>query len=373
MYLELSDEQSFFHETVRRFLQTEMPMSKVRELSDSDDGVDRAWWREAANLGWCSLLVPAELGGGSLSGRPLQDASIVAEEIGRMVSPGPFVPVNVVVNALSRHPGPHDGVITELVNGNAIATWAFAESASRWSAPELSATAVIDGDSVIVTGHKTYVESATIADHFLVTARGDGGLTQVLVPRDASGMTIAANGAADLVRRFGNVRLDAVRLPRSAIVGEPGGADADVELQLQMSIALHCAETVGVIDRVFEFTVEYAQDRYAFGRPIASYQALKHRIADQLLALESCKSTTEAAIDAIDEESSDADRLISVAKSYVGTKSLPLISEAVQLHGGIGLTWEHDLHVYGRRVALNRAMYGTPEHHRERICQLLGV
>jgi alkylation response protein AidB-like acyl-CoA dehydrogenase len=175
------------------------------------------------------------------------------------------------------------------------------------------------------------------------------------------------------VRRFGTTTFDRVTLPTSAVVGEIGGAAAQVERQLQLALVLQCAEIVGLLDRVFEFTLEYMHDRYAFGRPIASYQALKHRIADMLLWLESAKGTTDAAIAAVDERADDASRLASVAKSYVAEKAMTIIQECNQFHGGISQTWEHDLHLYLRRATVDRALYGTPEQHRERLCVLLGI
>jgi alkylation response protein AidB-like acyl-CoA dehydrogenase len=141
---------------------------------------------------------------------------------------------------------------------------------------------------------------------------------------------------------------------------------------LQVALALQCAETVGAADRVFEFTIEYAQDRYAFGRPIASFQALKHRIADMLVWLEFSKSIADAAAQAVDR-GDDAERLVRVAKAYVADHCLDLIDDCVQINGGIGVTWEHDIHIYSRRAAVNRAVYGSPEEHKERIAALLEV
>ena len=162
--------------------------------------------------------------------------------------------------------------------------------------------------------------------------------------------------------------------PWVEFVGEVGGATAAVEHQLEIALALQCAEIVGAADRVFEFTIEYAQDRYAFGRPIASFQALKHRIADMLVWLEFSKSISDAAAKAVDGLGhEDPARLVSVAKAYVADKCLDLIDDCVQINGGIGVTWEHDIHIYSRRVAVDRAVYGSPEEHKERICALLEV
>ena len=159
-----------------------------------------------------------------------------------------------------------------------------------------------------------------------------------------------------------------MRVPAAAVVGEVGGAAAAVERQLEIALALQCAEIVGAADRVFEFTIEYAQDRFAFGRPIASFQALKHRIADMLVWLEFSKAISDArGQGGRRRRATKPARLVSVAKAYVGDKCLDIIDDCVQINGGIGVTWEHDIHLYSRRVAVDRAVYGSPEEHKERL------
>ena len=150
------------------------------------------------------------------------------------------------------------------------------------------------------------------------------------------------------------------------VLGVPGSADADVERQLEDAVVLQCAEMVGAVGRVLEFTIEYAQDRFSFGRPLASYQALKHRFADMKMWLEASHATAEAAARAVDT-GSDAAELVSVAKSYIGDRAPFILSECVQLHGGIGVTWDHDLHLYLRRVVQDQTQFGTPREHRERV------
>jgi alkylation response protein AidB-like acyl-CoA dehydrogenase len=372
--LELTEDQEFFRDTTRRFLESEAPLTTVRALWDTDDGFERGWWAKAAELGWTTLFVPEEHGGGSLSGNPVQDAVIVAEEMGRLVAPGPFLPVNVVCAALAR-----DGTAEQqaelfpgLLAGETIAAWAFGERGAPWDPSGISLTAEPAGDEIVLSGQKAYVEAGGVADQLLVTARTGDGLTQVVVPSSAAGLSVTRGRSIDLVRRYASIAFDGVRVPSSAVLGEVGGAADAVERQLEIALALQCAETVGAADRVFEFTIEYAQDRYAFGRPIASFQALKHRIADMLVWLEFSKSIVDGAARAVDTDN-DAARLVSVAKAYVGDRCLDLIDDCVQINGGIGVTWEHDIHIYSRRVAVNRAVYGTPEEHRERLCTLLGV
>jgi alkylation response protein AidB-like acyl-CoA dehydrogenase len=374
VFLELTDDQEFFRDTTRRFIDAEAPITAVRAVADAPSGFDPAWWHQAAELGWTAMFGTEAAGGGSLSGRPLSDAAIVAAERGRTVSPGPLVPVNVVVAALAGSgDGAHDERLANLVAGDEVAAWALADSGLRWDGRDPSTTVAVDGDSVVVSGRKRHVEAAEAASHVLVVGRTGTGVTQVLVPTDAPGVRVVPARSLDLTKRFGEVVLDEVRLPRAAIVGEPGAAGDAVERELRIALTLQCAETVGGLDRVFEFTLEYMHDRFAFGRPIASFQALKHRVADLLLQLETAKACVDAAAGAFDDGAENAGIEASVAKAYVGDVSMHLLQECMQFHGGISVTWEHDLHLFLRRATVNRETLGTPDQHRERICALLGV
>ena len=376
MELELTDEQTMLRDTTRRFLEDSMPLSAVRELAENEPaGFDRAWWRQAAELGWTSMLVPEELGGGSVSGAGLADLAMIAHERGRLVSPGPLLGTNVVAAALAAAgaPGEQAAVLEGLLAGEVVATWAFAEPNAEWSAAGVALTATPTAEGVVLDGVKTTVEAGAEGDQVLVTARTGAGLTQVLVPAGSPGVEVERMESLDLVRRLAEIRFTGVELPANAVVGEIGGAAADVERQLQLALVLQCAEIVGAIDRAFAFTVEWAFDRYSFGRPLASYQALKHRFAEMKLWLEASHATADAAVRAVEEAAANAAELVSVAKSYIGDQAPALLQGCVQMHGGIGVTWEHDLHLYLRRVTQNALLFGTPEDHRERIVALLGV
>ncbi|HKA04240.1 MAG TPA: acyl-CoA dehydrogenase family protein [Acidimicrobiales bacterium] len=375
MELELNQDQELFRDTTRKFLESESPLTTVRALADDPDGFDRRWWQRGAELGWTALLVPEDLGGGSITGAGLLDLVLVAEEMGRLVAPGPLLPVNVVASALvaSGTAEQRETVLPALVAGEQVATWCFPEPGRRWDAGGVELEAASTGDSFTLRGTKSPIEAAGQADHFLVTARTGGGLTQLLVPADTPGITVAPMESIDLVRRFAEVRFDDVTVPTSAVVGEVGGAGSDVERQLQVALAIQSAETVGATGRVFDFTLEYANDRYSFGRPIASYQALKHRFADMKLWLESSYATANACARAVQDGADDAAELVSVAASYIGDRTPEIVEDCVQMHGGIGVTWEHDIHLYLRRVTLNRALYGGPDEHRERLATLLGM
>jgi alkylation response protein AidB-like acyl-CoA dehydrogenase len=375
MNLQLTGEQEEFRLTARKFLEAEAPLSAVRELFEDANGFDSAFWSQAADLGWTSAFVPEQYGGGTLSGRSGSDAVIIAEEMGRVVAPGPFLPSNVVATAVAAA-GSVDQkteLLPRIAAGSTVATWALAEPGGVWSQtePDIQAVADVTSGRVVLTGTKSYVESAAVADLFLVTARTGEGLTQVLVPAGAPGLKVLPCRSLDITRRFGSVSLDGVSLPESAVLGTAAGAGPMVERQLQVALALQCAETVGACDSAFTSTVDFARDRYAFGRPIASFQAIKHRIADMLQWLEFSKAIVDTATEAVDEERSDAGELVSIAKAYAGDRCLDIVDDCVQISGGIGVTWEHDVHLFSRRIAVNRALFGSPDQHRERLCCLL--
>ena len=214
------------------------------------------------------------------------------------------------------------------------------------------------------------MEAGAQSDLLLVVARTDDGVRQFLVPTDASGVRIEPQQSIDLVKQYARVHFDGVDVDDSAAVGSVAETAGLIDRQSQIAQVLQCAEVVGILQTVFDFTVAWALDRHTFGRPLASYQALKHRFADMKMWLEACRATTAAAVAAISARSPDAGLSASIAKSYVGEMATEIVQGCVQMHGGIGVTWEHDLHVYLRRVALYRSMFGTPEEHNLRVYQL---
>ena len=369
--LQLSDDQVLFRDTTRRFLEDTCPLTEVRRLADKPAGFDPAWWRQGAELGWTSMLVPEDRGGGSVSGQGLADLTLVAEEHGRLVSPGPLGPVNVVAAALARVDG-HGEALDQLLAG-AIAAWCFDEPGPAWGADAVMLEATATDGGFVLTGTKTAVESGAEADWLLVTARSEQDLTQFLLPAGTPGVHVTPREGIDLVRRFATVHFDGAVAPAASIVGQVGAAASDVERQLQVAMVLQLAETIGAIGRVFEFTTEWAFDRFSFGRPLASYQELKHRFADMALWLEGSRATTAAAAAAVSQGTGNAAELVSVAKAYVGEHAGELVQDCIQMHGGIGITWDHDIHLYLRRVTLNGGQYGTVRNHRQRLTSLVGL
>ncbi|OBA78599.1 acyl-CoA dehydrogenase [Mycobacterium sp. 1164966.3] len=360
-----SPETALFTSTTQAFLQKEAPLRYVRELHSAGVSFDPAWWRRAAELGWAGLLVPEELGGGSVSGNGIADLANVAEQLGKTVAPGPLYPVSTVLAGLVTcgERQEHAAIVESLMSGETVASWAVSEPGRGWAPHDPSVTATQTGDGYRIDGAKDRVEAAAQSAVLLVTARCGDGVRQFLVPTDAPGIRITPQQSIDLVKQYARVDFDGVLVQPSAAVGTAAETAALIERQSRIAQLLQCAEVVGIVQTVFDFTVQWALDRYTFGRPLASYQALKHGFADMKMWLEACRATTSAAVADVAAGSPTADLSVSIAKSYVGEMAGPIVQGCVQMHGGIGVTWEHDLHLYLRRVTLYRAMFGTPEEH----------
>ncbi|HEY6530907.1 MAG TPA: acyl-CoA dehydrogenase family protein [Acidimicrobiales bacterium] len=359
-----TDDQELFRATARSFLEREAPLATVRSWIDRPDGFDAGWWRQAAEIGFTSFLVSEEAGGGSLSGRGLDDLLIVAEEMGRLVSPGPLVPANVVAGAVSTSATrqQRERLLPGILSGDHVPGWCSG----------VEVEVVVDGDDhhFVLRGGASLVEAGAQAQEVLVTATGSAGLTQFLVPVDAPGVTVTPLVGIDLVRRFARLDFGDVRVDRSSVLGQVGRAGPALQHQRLVALVLQCSETTGAMSRVLEFTLDYLGDRYAAGRPLSSYQVLKHYLADMKLWLEASRGVTALAARAVHDQTDEAEELVRAAAAYVGEHGTELVQKAVQLHGGIGITWEHDLHLYLRRVSLNRNLGGTPAEHLERLAEL---
>jgi len=372
MLHELTADQESLRDTTARFLAATVPAGRLRELHDDDAGFDRRWWERGAELGWTSLLVPEAAGGGSVSGRPVVDATLLAHEFGFHAAPGPLLSCNLVAAALGAAGPAHAGILQGLLSGSLVGSWCLTEAHPDGHRPEGVTTSVaVDGGELVVDGTKRPVEAAAQAEWLLVTGRTGAGLTQVLVPAGAPGVRLEPMTSVDLTRRFGLARFDGVRVPAEMAVGEVGDAARQIEHQLQLGLVLLAAESVGAMQQAFETTLQWSFDRYTFGRPLASYQELKHRFADMKTWLETGHAMADVAASAVECHDPDAAELASAAAAFIGHYGAELLQDCVQMHGGIGLTYEHDLHLFLRRVTLNRTVLGTPSHHRRRIAALL--
>jgi len=258
------------------------------------------------------------------------------------------------------------------MSGDVSAAWAIATPSSAVSL-EGVAQATPAGGGYRLSGRATFVEDPGPGGWLLVTTATDAGPSQFLVPTDGPGVHVAARDALDLTRRFVDVHLEDVQLGSAALVGEPGGASSLVADQLALAAVLSVAESVGAMDYEFEMTLQYAKDRIAFGRPIGSFQAIKHVLADTSLNLEMSKAIALAAAQHLGARDGYELESASMAKAFVGDCGIELAQACFQIFGGIGFTWEHDQHLYLRRLTSNATLYGDPTWHRERLCQLTEV
>ena len=373
MELELTADQEFFAETTRKFLHDKATPTDLRALRDDPVGCPPGYWRQGAELGWTSLLVTEEDGGGSISGHGLADLSLVAYEFGTNTAPGPLLATNVVAAALSRRGSPEQKaeVLGGILSGETVATWCLTEPPPGGGLDEIMLTAASRDGGYVLNGRKMPVEAGGQADYYLVVARSGEGLIQLLVPRATPGVTVVPAGSLDLTRRFAEVRFDNATVPESAVVGNPAETGGDIEHQLQLANVIQLAEMVGAMNRAFDITMDWAFNRYSFGRPLASYQELKHRFADMKAWLEAGHAIADAAARHVQDESDAASEYTSAGKAYMGVYGVELVQDCVQMHGGIGVTFDHDMHLYLRRVVTDSITYGTVADHRQRVTSIL--
>ncbi|HVX17166.1 MAG TPA: acyl-CoA dehydrogenase family protein [Acidimicrobiales bacterium] len=371
MLIQPNGDQAFLRETTDRFLTDRAGVADLRALRHDPAGFTPDYWRQGAELGWTSLLVDEAHGGGAVSDHGLVDLTLIAYEFGRHAAPGPLIGANLAACALSSSTDAgHLAALHDQLSGAALVSWFAASGAERRGGDTASVTITPAGDDLVLTGIARPVEAGGRATHVVVAGRTGDGLTQLLVPADAEGLTVEPLQSVDLTRRFARLRFDEVRMPATALIGAVGEAGEQVGRQLQMAGVLLAAESVGAMQRAFDMTVEWAFDRYSFGRPLASYQALKHRFADMLMWLEGSHAIADEAAAAVARGQADAVELVSAAQAYIGTYGTELLQECVQLHGGIGITFDHDLHLYLRRVTVNAAVCGTAAEHRQRLADI---
>jgi alkylation response protein AidB-like acyl-CoA dehydrogenase len=365
------EDQELLRTTTRRFLTEHQSRAEIRRSLEEPELFDEAIWRQGADLGWTAMLVPAEYEGGSVTDQPLVDLIVLAEELGRELNSGPFLPSNVVADAITRFGTDVQAKehLPRIARGEATCAWCLSGDGSpEQSAVEVHATRVDGGWRL--SGMARYVHAAGDATLLLVTAKEAEGddVVNLLVPRPTVGLSERAIAGLDLTRRFAEVRFDGVSVPGAA---ELVGGWAVVERCLALATVLQAAESVGAADLVFTSTVEYLKKRVQFGRTIGSFQAIKHRLADLLLDLEGMRAAAHYAALALADGLPDATEAVATAGAYVDDTSAHLCGEALQLHGGIGFTWEHDIHLFVRRAKVNQVLYGDGAWHRERLVRMV--
>ena len=379
MDIGFSEEQELLRDTARKFLDAACTTKFVRERMATAEAVTPEFWAQLAEQGWLGINFPEDDGG---SGLGLVDLVVLMEEMGRAVMPGPYLATILLGGAAIREtgtPAQRREYLPPIAEGRLKATLAAIEPNARWDASGVMLEARPMRGGFSLSGTKLFVPDAHLADIIVVAARTrDGstmedGVSLFLVPKDAAGLSIAPMASIDETRKLCEVRLRNVAVPQTALLGElHQGWPALARVYDAASVAL-AAEMCGGAQRVLDMTVEYAKLRVTFGKPIGSYQGVKHKCADMLVEVENAKSLTYYAAWAIDERAPDAALAASMAKAYASDASRKVSNAGIQLHGGIGMTWEHDLHLYMKRAKASEVAFGDATWHRERVAMLLGA
>ena len=374
MDTDATDDQQTLLEVSTRFMEQACPIGAVRDAEQRDAAFTDSYRRQAGELGWFSMLVPEALGGGSISDNGLLDATLIASRRGSLLQPGAFVGTNVTALAVAEAGCEElqQKVIARLVNGEVSASWAVSDAGDRRLDAGVAASPSADG-SLTLSGAKTAVQDVEPSSLLLVTCQTPVGPALALIEADAPGVSVTPLESLDLSRNFAEVRFDDVSVPAAAVVGTPGAIDDLLDRLLATAATLTAAEAVGAMDHEFEMTVQYAKDRIAFGRPIGSFQAVKHLLADTSLAVEMGKSVVLAAARSLGSNDGYGPEAASIAKAMVGDAAIELAQNCFQVFGGIGYTWEHDQHLYLRRLTTDAGLYGDATWHRERLCQMAGI
>ena len=362
--------------SARDFLAKECSSKVVRKLMDSQDAYDSALWRKMADLGWTALGIPEEYGGvGSFL-----DLVVVLEEAGRALLPGPFfATMGLAVPALIEGgtEAQKKEVLGAIAQGTARATLALTEPSGRWDASAVTLSAKPSGGGWLLDGVKLFVPDAEAADYMVVAARtrgeGEDGVSLFLVKGRPDGMTVASLKTLDMTRRWSEVRFDGVKLDGASLMGSPHNAWPRLKRSLDWATAALCAEMVGGTQKVLETSTEYAKTRHQFGKPIGIYQAVSHKLADMLVLSESGRSATYYAAWAVDADAPDRSLAASMAKAYVSDAYRKVAGDGIQVHGGIGFTWEHDMHLYFKRAKSSEVTLGDATFHRELVAQALDL
>ena len=378
MELEFSDEQDELREGVRSVLARECPMSVVRDVVEKGVAPD-GLWAHMVELGWPALTVPEDAGGLGLG---MVELAVVVEELGRVMAPGPFLPTVTQFAPAIREAGSSEQrarFLAAIVNGESTGALALTEAGGSYDPARVNATAAPDGDGdgVVLAGAKDAVLGAPGADEIVVVARrpgsvGDEGVGAYVVARGT--LAIEPIASIDPSRGLARLTLDGARVGRDRILGEPGPATAAaLRRAVDEATTALALEMVGTCQTIFDVTLEYAKHREQFGVAIGSFQAIKHKFADMLVLLERARATGYFAALTIAEDDDRRGIAVASAKAAAGDCARLLAKEGIQIHGGIGYTWEHDMHLYVRRARAGGALFGTTPDHRAKVADLLGL
>ncbi|HXJ83644.1 MAG TPA: acyl-CoA dehydrogenase family protein [Candidatus Methylomirabilis sp.] len=373
-----NEEQELLRSTARKFFENECPSTVVRTLMESAPAMTPELWAKLAEQGWLGLVYPEAYDGMGLG---LVDLVVLMEEMGRAVVPGPYFSTVLLGGLAILEAGSEAQKkewLPKVAAGGKRVTLAWMEPSAALGAQGVTLPATEKSGAYTLSGTKLFVPDANTADALVVAARtsvgkAEDGISLFLVPRDTRGLDVKLLPTMDQTRKLCEVTFNGVTLGRDALLGAPGAGWRPLARVLDRATVALCAEMCGGAQKVLEMTVEYAKIRQAFGRPIGSYQGVKHRAADMLVDVENSKSITYYAAWALDEGVADGPLAASMAKAYVSDAYRRVASAGIQLHGGIGFTWEHDLHLYFKRAKSSEFTFGDATYHRERVAQLVNL
>lgn len=371
MNFAFSEEQEELRTIVRQFLEAKSPESAVREQMETERGFDDAVWKQMAEqLGLQSLIVPEEYGG---QGFGYVELIVVLEEMGRYLLCAPYFSTVVLAANTLIHSGDDAAkadYLPAIASGETIATLAFTEPNGRWDESGIEATATEEGGTWKLSGTKSFVLDGHTANLVLVAARTGKGVSLFAVDGDAAGLTRTPLATMDQTRKQAKLELDGVE---GRLIGEEGKGWDVLSTVLDLAAVALAAEQVGGAQRCLDMAVEYAKVRVQFGRPIGSFQAIKHKCADMLLEVESAKSAAYYAGWCASEMNDELPSVASLAKAYCSDAYFHAAAENIQIHGGIGFTWEHPAHLYFKRAKSSELLFGDPTYHRELLAQRIGI
>jgi len=373
-----SEEQEMLRTSARDFLAKESPMTYVRRMMEDDRGFTDEQWRKMAELGWMGLVLPEAHGGAGLT---FVDLAVVLEEMGRVVLPGPFFSTVVLGGVALAEAGTaaqKEELLPKLAAGKLRATLAQLEPSGRWDADGIQLEARQAGGGYTLSGTKLFVPDAHTADLLVVAGRAPGssgaeGITLFLVDARATGVQTTLLKTMDQTRKLCEVALDKVAVPADRVLGAAGQGWQLLDRIVDRGKVAMCAEMCGGAQRVLEMSVEYAKVREQFGRPIGSFQAIQHKCANMLVEVESSKSATYYAAWAVANDVAEGPLAAAMAKAYCSDAYRHTAGEGIQIHGGIGFTWEHDMHIYFKRAKSSEVTFGDATWNRELVARHIGL
>ncbi|GAC1395501.1 MAG: acyl-CoA dehydrogenase family protein [Mycobacterium sp.] len=367
----LNDEQTTLQEILRDFLSLKSSENSVREQMPDPGGYDEALWRQmAGELGLHALAIPEEYGG---SGFTFVELGIVLEEMGRALTVSPFFASCVMAPQLLLALGDEEAnkeFLPGLACGELIGTVALAEDTGSWQPADVTTAAIQADGGWILDGHKNFVLDGAVADLVLVGARVGERVGVFVVEAGAAGLTATALTTMDQTRK--QARLEFAGTP-ARLIGSLEVGGAAIETMLDHSLVALAAESLGGAAKVLDMAVDYAKVREQFGRPIGSFQAIKHKCASMLVDLESSRSAVYYALWAVSAADAEVPKVASLAKAFCVDAYLAACGENIQIHGGIGFTWEHPAHLYLKRAKNAQSFLGSSDFHRQRLATLIGI